>query len=349
MTKIHIDFETYCDLDLRKVGLDVYVRHPSFEVLMMAWALEHDQVQWVEDPVVIHRILETEAKNAMNTWYAFNAPFERMVLKHVLGINVPIERWRCVMVHAYSLGFHGGLGDVGKQMGLPEDKQKTGRGRQLIHKFCKPAPRNHLVDRYTKDNAPEAWEEFKQYNIQDVVAEREIELLLSKYPMSDEEWDLWFIDQRINDRGLPVDRELTDRAIEVYHAEKRHLLHQLRKLTGLENPNSVQQFQAWVTVRGLNLPNLQADTITLFLENKAGDMTPEVYDALKLRQQAARSAGAKWETFERQTDWDTRRIRHQFQFAGAQRTKRWSGRGLQPHNLHRSPEDQDEKIRTMLV
>ena len=349
VTKVHIDLETYSEAPFGKkkdaVGLDVYAKHPSTEILMYAYAQEQDPVIWFEGPIGVS--LRTLAQDPNIQWHAFNAPFERTILREVAGIDIPIERWRCTMVHAYHLGFSGTLGDVGKQLGIPEDKQKLARGRYLINKFCSPAPRNHLTDRYTIENAPDDWFEFKEYNIQDVVAEREIGMLLDRYPMPQSEWDLWFVDQRINDRGLPVDRELVEAALEVYHDEKRHLTQLLKERTGLANPNSRDQMLAWLRGWGYPYDNLQADTVrdALHLD---GWGTAEVKETLELKQQAARTAGSKWESFKRCTDWDTGRLRHCFQFNGAQRTCRWAGRNVQPHNLHRSPEDQDEKVRSVL-
>ena len=134
---------------------------------------------------------------------------------------------------------------MGQQLGIPSDKQKLDAGTRLIHKFSQPAPKNHKADRYTKHNASEDWRDFCEYNRQDAVAEREIDLLLSRYPMSKREWELWFIDQRINDRGLPIGKEIVDSALGVYHAEKRHLTGLLRQQTGIDNPNSRDQLLEW--------------------------------------------------------------------------------------------------------
>ncbi len=350
MIRFHTDLESFSEVDLKKVGLDNYSKHESTRITMGAWAIDQCNVNQTDDVELYLREVEKAKMHPDVLFYAFNAPFERTMLREVGGIDIPIERWRCTMVHAYTLAFSGGLADVGKQLGLPADKQKLARGSRLLHKFCKPAPKNHLVDWYNKDNAPEDWAEFCEYNRMDVVAEREIEMLLSRYPVPEREWELWFIDQRINDRGLPIDRELVEAAIKVYHAEKRHLAKLLKNLTGLENPNSVQQLGSWFRVMGYPMVSFSAEdvrTAIWHLEQTDGDL--RLVEALKLRQQLARSAGAKWEAFLRMTDWDTGRLRHVFQFAGAQRTWRWAGRGLQPHNLHRSPPDQDRKVEALLT
>lgn len=353
MTILHLDLETFSEVDLKKVGLDNYAKHPSTKVLMVAWAVDEGEVLWAENFPI--KIFELWAKNPEIEWHAFNAPFERAILREVLGVDVPIERWRCVMVHAYHLAFSGGLAQVGQQLGLPEDKQKLSDGRRLIHKFCKPAPKNHTIRRYTKENSPDDWQKFKTYNIQDVVSEREIGLLLGRYPMPQSEWEMWFIDQRVNDRGLPIDKEIVEAGVEIFHAEKRHLAHQLKELTELANPNSGPQLLGWLSRHHYPFNDLKAETVekALLPFKKPFDLRWGLDElplqVLRLKQQLARTAGAKWEAFQRMTDWDSCRLRGAFQFNGAQRTARWGGRGVQPHNLPRSPEDQDEKVRSMLI
>lgn len=356
MIHFHTDIETYATVPFGRkkgaVSLDVYAKHPDTEILMGAWAIGQESVMQTDDVDMYLHEMTAAAHNPRTIFHALNAPFERILLREVGGIDIPIERWRCTMVHAYTMGFSGGLADVGKQIGLPQDKQKLAAGGRLIQKFCSPAPRNHTVDRYTKENAPDDWADFCDYNTQDVVTERELRMLLDRYPIPEQELELWFIDQHINDRGLPVDRELVDAALEIYHAEKRHLTAELKKATGLANPNSVPQLMGWFQAHGYPMLSLEADqvaeSIKYLKEVGPFDAEPIVFEVLKLRQQAARTAGSKWEAFLRTTDWDTARLRGALQFYGAQRTGRWGGRGLQPHNLHRSPKDQDRKVESML-
>ncbi|HHB13206.1 MAG TPA: hypothetical protein ENK62_08410 [Chromatiales bacterium] len=176
MTTLSLDFETYCDLDIGDVGLDNYVRHPSFEVLLCAWAVDDQSVHlWspaegepMPEPL---RILLFDSSVLLR---AFNAPFEQETLRHGLRIDTVDTRWRCTMVEAYAASFTGGLEEVGAQIGLPQDKRKIAEGRRLIHRFCKPAPRNHKARRYTHETHPEEWARFREYCRQDVVAEREI-------------------------------------------------------------------------------------------------------------------------------------------------------------------------------
>ena len=348
---LHADAETYCELDLRKVGMDVYCRHSSFEVLMFSWHLQDYTQGVLFDNLYPRRPLPRNLHNLLThpevIIHAFNAAFERYVLGYGFDIWLPPEKFRCTMYHAWHLGFSGGLDDIGEQIPIPRDKQKLKEGKRLLHKFSKPAPRNHKVNRYTPENAPEDWEKFKAYCVQDTEAEMEVDLFCQRYPLPESEQRVWELDQRINDRGLPVDRQLVDAALKVYHDEKQHLTKQLKDLTKLENPNSVQQLLGWLNQRGCPSPNLQKDTIVDWLNHD--DIEDEVTRALRLRQQAARTAGAKWEAYLRATDWETGRLRHAFSAYGAQRTGRWSGRNLQPHNMHASPEDQDLKVRALLT
>lgn len=352
MSNLHLDFETYSEAPFGRkkgsVGLDQYAKHPSTEVLMTAWAFDQGPVEQVESGS--EKLLREVAQCQDITLHAFNAPFERVIMREVLGIDIPIERWRCTMVHAYHLAFAGGLAEVGAALGLAQDKRKLDEGNKLVHKFCSPAPRNHKIRRYTRENAPEDWGRFLDYNCQDVVAEREISMLLARYPMPEEEWNLWHIDQRINDRGLPIDKEVVNQSIQVFHAERKHLTEELRKLTGLPNPGSVSQLLSWLKARGYPEDDLQADTVTAVLEMPEWELDSQMRAVLRLRQQLARTAGSKWEAYQRMTDWNGTwgRLHHVFQFGGAQRTQRWAGRGVQPHNLHRSPVDQDLKVEALL-
>lgn len=258
--RVHLDFETRCELDLKEVGLRRYVSHPSFAILMTALALDEDPVRWyVGLPGLPWRRLADE-------YHAFNAPFERACLSRC-GIDIPVERWRCTMVHAYSRGFSGGLANVGKQIGLPQDKQKLARGSRLIAKFCKPRrPSKDNPDRFwTMETAPDDWEEFREYNRQDVVAEREIARRLSAHPLTEGELDLWYWDQRINANGLPLDVEFVRSAAELDKYYRAQYLDEMKQITGLENPNSRDQLLAWAQERGYPHSDLTAGSIDSFL------------------------------------------------------------------------------------
>lgn len=348
-SRLHVDFETYSEVNLKDQGLDIYAKHPSTEILMTAWALDDAPVKWSEgvpQEFFSDLLLAEEI-------HAFNAQFERTILREVAKVDLAVDNWRCTMVHAYHLSFSGTLDDIGKQLGLPEDKQKLRKGKSLIEKFCKPAPKNHKIRRYTKENRPNEWQEFKEYNVRDVITEREISRLLERYPMPQSEWELWFIDQRINDRGIPIDRELVEAGLRIFEEEKRELTKELKRMTGLDNPNSRDQMLNWVRDLGYPYDNLASETVEKSLKEDWWGTTKAyndfAKDVLRIRRQAARAAGSKWQAFLDRTDWNSGRLRHTLQHNGASRTGRWGGRGVQIHNLHRSSKDHEEKIRSMLI
>ncbi len=348
MRKLHIDFETFCELDIKKVGLDRYVRHKSFEVLMVSYSLDGGTVQlidYTENPEASVPFYSLCRHNVLI--YAFNAAFERAVLKFGFAIDLPPECFRCTMYHAYHLGFTGTLADVGAQMGIGEGKAKLAEGQQLIRRFCQPAPSNvQVVDRYDRHNSPQEWQRFKEYCIRDTVAEMAVEKFAEKhYPLPQEEWDLWCLDQRINERGLPVDLKLVGNALTVFKDEQKHLKEKMQQITGLDNPNSRDQLLKWLHSNQCPLPNLQAQTVADWLAHNSTD--GKASEVLKLRQQSAKSAGTKWSAFNEYTDKNTGRLRGAFQAYGASRTGRWAGRGPQPHNLHTSPEDQNLKVQAL--
>jgi len=282
--------------------------------------------------------LEAALRNEATMISAWNAQFERLVLNYVLGIPVPIDRMTCSMQHAWSMGFSGTLGQVSAQMGLAPDMRKLATGRKLIDRFCKPAPKNHKASRYDRNSHPVEWDMFRQYCMQDVVAEREIEAILAPYPWPLSERDLWYLDQEINDRGAPVDMRLVHTACKREREAKRCLVQAMDMITGLRNSNSATQLQAWLSHRGVHLPNLQAETV----ERAIPDMPPgRERRVLELRLAANLASTTKWHAFERCTV--DGRVQGMFQFAGAQRTGRWAGRIVQLHNLKRpETEDPDE-------
>ena len=257
--RLHLDLETRCELDLVKVGARNYTRHPSFEILSAAVAFGRDSVYvyerlpdlpWLDYPI-----------------HAFNAPFERECLAGV-GIKIPASQFRCTMYHAYCRGFSGGLAAVGAQVGIPQDKAKIAAGGRLIAKFCKPRrPSRANPDLWwTKETAPEDWAQFLEYNRRDVEAEREIARVLDEWPLTEEEHNHWFWDQAVNDRGLPVDYRLAQKAAWECERWRVRYLDELATITGLENPNSRDQMLAWARGQGYTGPDLRADTIREILK-----------------------------------------------------------------------------------
>lgn len=334
--KLHLDWETYCELDIKKVGAYKYASHPSCEVLMGAFKIGNGKtIHWdaKRKPAMPAR-LKKALEDPGVIIHAFNAVFERLILKHVLGMDIPIERFRCSMAHAYSLGFAGTLGNVGEQIGIENGKLKS--GEDLIKLFCKPQKptKKQPKIRLTREDLPEEWDGLCGYNIGDVDAEHEVQEFLDQYPMPDGEWELWFLDQRINDRGLPIDIELCHKAVLLADKEKEKIYAKIRRLTGVNNPNSGQQMKAWLHANGCEMPNMQQATVNDWIGRYRKNS--KLYKVLELYQMISRSSISKYQKIIDCTD-EHSRMRGSLQFSGAQRTKRWAGRLIQPQNFTKPP------------
>lgn len=349
---LHLDVETFCELMLKLVGAYKYAKHRSAEIMLAQWCFD-------DGPVFLEDFTRGEGEATVkidkgSKLYAalvnpdviivcFNAAFERIVLREIWGIDLPPERFRCTMVHAYSLSFFGSMGDVGEQLGMNPDKRKLKIGASLIQRFCKPNPKNYKVRRYTKHTHPDEWEQFKEYGIQDVVAEREIGMILIAYPLRPYEQKLWCMDQRINDRGVLIDLAGVEGAIKIDAEEKHILREKMQKLTGLANPNSGQQLHGWLVEQNCGLPDLQKATVASALDDGLMPLSDLVREVLKLKQKISKTSVSKYKAFKNATVEKTSRFHGALQFAGAQRTQRWAGRLVQLHNLARPdikrPED----------
>lgn len=347
-THCHLDYETYSEADIKEVGGYKYAADPSTEVMLAAYSFNGGEVRlWdaTQDPVMPADLAAAFADPSVQ-FHAFNAAFERNITKYVLGLDVPTERWHCTMVHAWSLSFSGGLAEVGEQIGLSPDKQKLTDGKKLINRFCKPAPSNHKAERYTSKTHPEEWARFCEYCRQDVVSEQEMETLLVGYPVIPQERALWLLDQRVNDRGLPIDGALVAGAIKIREEEIEILKARMNEITGLSNANSPTQLGAWLATQGVPLPDMTKDTIEHALQSP--HLPPSVTEVLQCRQQASKTSVKKWDALSMATMSDGR-LRGVFQFGGAQRTQRWAGRIFQPQNLPRPSRDDIDVVASALV
>jgi DNA polymerase len=267
-------------------------------------------------------------------FHAFNAAFERVMLREVLGFDIPPERWRCTMVLCLTNSLPGHLATAGAALGLSDDKAKIADGRRLINKFCKPqrvTKKRPAGGRLTRDEAPEDWSLFVEYCRRDVVAEAEIDHLLEGHDLPAHEWASWARDQIINDRGLPVDVEFVHAAIKVDEANRAELLARASELTGLANPNSRAQLLGWLEGRGFPSETLRKNDVVDLLERD--NLPADVREALTIRAELAKTSVTKYETMRDAAVGG--RLRGCFQFAGAGRTWRWAGRLIQPQNLPR--------------
>jgi DNA polymerase len=220
---LHIDFETACELNLKTVGLDLYVRHESFRPIWVSYALDDEdpiEVDLSDDDRLPDDLLDLLEDEDVEIW-AFNAAFERMVLNFYYKLGIPIRRFRCAMALAYMHAFVGGLEEVFAQIGLPLDKQKMEDGKRLMKMFSMPqkVTKNQPHRWRSRRTDPVDWSKYGAYCRQDVIAEREIVNELLKYPVPDREWEMYALDQVINDAGIPIDKQFVVNAIRL--ADKR--------------------------------------------------------------------------------------------------------------------------------
>jgi DNA polymerase bacteriophage-type len=344
VTRLHLDYETYSEADLRAVGLDVYSAHPTTRILLCAYAWDGGPVQfWQESDGPFPRdVAEALADPTVQKW-AFNAQFERVITRRVAKIPTPIRNWRCTMALAYMQSFTGDLADVGRQLGLPEDRQKQKDGRRLITKFSKPQRISKRNPNPIRDELsdPEDWRRFCDYCVQDVVTETAVYSRLIRFPIPAEEWDLYELDQRINDRGIPIDLRFVQQAIRMSERRTNHLVQRMREITDLPNPNAVGQLLEWLQHHGYPWRDLQKATVQKALTEHRDTpggigLHPMAEEVLRLRQWAARISPKKYGTVQAACGQGDR-MRFVFQFHGASRTARWAGRRMQPQNMPRTP------------
>jgi DNA polymerase len=347
---LHIDFETACEPNLKTVGLDLYVRHESFRPIWVSYALDDEdpiEVDLSDDDRLPDDLLDLLEDEDVEIW-AFNAAFERMVLNFYYKLGIPIRRFRCAMALAYMHAFVGGLEEVFAQIGLPLDKQKMEDGKRLMKMFSMPqkVTKNQPHRWRNRRTDPVDWSKYGAYCRQDVIAEREIVNELLKYPVPDREWEMYALDQVINDAGIPIDKAFVVNAIRLADKRKAVLTARMQELTDLANPGSVTQLLPWLKERGYPYDDLRKDTVKITLnrdEDSQDDvtLTPLCRKVLKLRQQQSRTSVRKYNAILQRLSPDNR-IRHILQYGGASRTLRWAGRAMQPQNLPRTPKKLEE-------
>jgi DNA polymerase len=251
MTTLRIDLETYSDVDLKKCGVHKYVESDNFEVMLFGFKWSTGQVCVIDlaqgQALPEHIVAALDDPTITKT--AYNAAFEIACLSKHFKRQLDVTQWRCTSVHALYLGLPGSLGDVGKVLGLGADKQKLVSGWALIRYFClpcKPTLKNGGRARNMWHHDPEKWALFKEYCARDVESEREIATKIAKFPVPDKEWMLWHLDQRMMNKGVMVDRDLVNAAIECDNIFKARMTAEAIALTGLDNPNSRDQLLKWL-------------------------------------------------------------------------------------------------------
>ena len=325
------DIETFSDVDLIKCGVYAYADSPAFEILLFAYSFDGGETQIID--LAQGEKLPAEVEEAIFdvsvTKTAYNANFERTCLSKYFGRYIPPESWHCSAVQAAMLALPRSLEDVGRVLGLDEQKMKE--GKELIRYFCvpcKPTKANGGRTRNLPSHAPEKWELFKTYCKRDVDVEKSIRRKLHNFPIPESEMELYRLDQRINDRGVLVDMGLVKQAIACERLHKEVVTKRAYELTGLENPNSVAQLKSWLGDMGMEAESLSKKAVAEMIAETDG----EVEELLRLRLLMAKTSVKKYEAMERSVCSDGR-VHGMLMFCGANRTSRWSGKIVQIQNL----------------
>jgi DNA polymerase len=337
MTTLRIDLETYSDVDLKKCGVHKYVESDNFEVMLFAYAFDDESVEVIDfasgESIPYWLLLKLYDPEVTKT--AYNAAFEIACLNRILDANLVREQWRCTSVHALYLGLPGSLGEVGKVLGLGDDKQKLASGWALIRYFClpcKPTLKNGGRVRNLPPHDPDKWALFKEYCARDVESEREIATRIAKFPVPEKEWKLWHLDQRMMSIGIKVDRELVNAAIECDDIFKERMTTEAIALTGLDTPNSRDQLLKWLQTEEEDdtIVDLTKKSVPKVLESTDSAIVRRV---LELRQEMSKTSVSKYHAMARAMCDKDDSVKGLTQFYGANRTGRWAGRLVQVQNL----------------
>lgn len=345
---LSIDIETFSSVDIKKAGLYKYVQSPDFQILLFAYSWDGEPVQIVDlaqgEQIPQHILLALNDPYVIK--HAYNAAFEWYCLNKFWPS--PIDQWRCTQVHGLYCGYTAGLGPTGEALGIPQDKRKLGTGGALIRTFCvptKPSKANGMRERTLPHHEPEKWKLFKEYCVGDVVAEMEILRRLSVFPVPEQEWRLWQLDQWVNAYGVAVDRDLIDGALAIDEQISAELKQEAIRLSGLSNPKSVQQLTKWLSEElDEEVDNLRKDTVNKLIDKVEEGAAKRV---LEIRQELSKTSVKKYAAM-RQAVCDDGRIRGLLQFYGANRTGRWAGRLVQIHNLPRNHMDMLDLARELV-
>jgi DNA polymerase len=334
MESINIDIESFSSVDLSKCGVYRYASSPDFDILLFGYSVDGGDVHVVDlcqGEEIPADIVAALSDDSVIKW-SYNNNFERVSLSNYFGTWFEPGSWRCTMVWAAYLGLPRSLEDVGAVLGL--EKQKLSEGKDLIRYFCVPCKQTKANGGRTR-NLPghdrEKWERFKAYNLRDVEAEMQIQQRLSRYPVPDFVWEEYRQDQEINDRGIGVDMEMVRNAIAIDGRSKAELSAAMKELTGLENPNSVQQMKQWLSENGVETDSLDKKAVAELMK----DAEEPLRKVLALRQQLAKSSVKKYQAMENAVCADSR-AHGMFAFYGANRTGRFSGRIIQLQNLYKN-------------
>ena len=363
MNRMFIDLETRSDADITKTGVYRYADSPCFDILLFAVSIDDAPVQvydLAQNDIIPDNILHALADhNVMK--HSFNASFERVCISVWLKRNYPElfhgygnpqdsvsdyldpESWRCSMVASAYLGLPLTLAGVGAVLKL--EQQKMTEGKALIRYFCVPYDTIHGVPKFRSPaDAPDKWQIFKAYNKRNVETEMEIEAKISKFPVPQSVWEEYILDQKINDRGIQVDMPFVQNAIQIGDTVKKALTEKLSDITGLENPNSVQQMKNWLSESGLEMQSLGKKEV----QEQLSTAPTHIREVLQLHQQTSKSSVKKYTAMQNAVCHD-HRARGMFQFYGANRTGREAGRIIQLQNLPQNHLPDLEEARDLVL
>lgn len=351
--EMSIDLETYSDIDITKCGAYKYAESDYFEILLFGVSVNGGPVKVYDlacGDTIPEEILAALSDENITKW-AFNASFERICLsnwlkrhcpEHFRGYSItedPASKyldpssWKCTMIWSAYMGLPLSLEGVGAVLKLQDQKLKE--GKDLIRYFCKPCKPTKANGGRTR-NLPqhdsEKWILFKEYNRRDVEVEIAIKQKLARFPVPDFVWDEYHLDQEINDRGIMIDPEFVSNAIAFDERSRASLMSKMRDITGIDNPNSVQQMKEWLSDRGVEMESLGKKEVAKFVKDSIGNMDGNITEALKLRLQLAKSSVRKYQAMQNVMCSDGR-AHGMFQFYGANRSGRWAGRLIQLQNL----------------
>ena len=346
MKQISIDIETYSSTNLNQTGVYRYADSDDFELLLFGYATDFGPVKVVDltqgekiPPQIIEAL---DNPNIIKS--AFNAQFERVCLSCFVGHRLKPTGWHCSRVWSATLGLPLSLRDVGSVLGLP--RQKITAGKELVRYFCtpcKPTKANQNRTRNFPYHAPDKWQQFKQYNQRDVEVEMEITQKLECFPVPQNEWENYWMDQDINDRGIRIDQQLVNNAIKCQNVFHDQYLQTAKELTGLANPNSPLQLKDWLQQQGIKTNSLSKASVAQLLQTTTGT----VHQVLALRQLLSKSSVKKYQAMQKAMCQDGR-VHGLLQFYGANRTGRWAGRLVQVQNLPRNSMPDLEEARELV-
>lgn len=335
MKSITIDLETFSSINLSKSGVHKYCESKDFEILLFGYSVDNGAVHVIDlacGENIPVEIISAIKDDSVTKW-AFNSMFERVCLSKYLGLPMgeylDSTSWKCSMIWSAYMGLPLSLEGVGAVLGL--EKQKLTAGKDLIKYFCTPcAPTKSNGGRVRNlpNHDREKWERFKAYNLRDVETEMLIQQKLKKFPVPGDIWSEYHLDQKINDRGIAIDRTFVKQAAYIDEHSREKLTALMQDITHLENPNSVNQMKEWLEDNGLKTDSLGKKEVAEMLKTASEPLGT----VLELRQQLAKSSVKKYTAMENAVCNDGR-ARGMFQFYGANRTGRFSGRLIQLQNL----------------